>query len=600
MTGGVGQPATSGILTSRIGRRFVALFLGSALLPLVAFAWIAVTRTTDQMRRESLAALHNGAKTAGMGIAARLSQVAGDLALAREFTLRLDPAGSEVASAALQRHVGERCEAVWIEAGDVVRPVCGARPSILAVLADDERAQLRAGKRVLRAVGQPPQLLMIEAIDPARAQLPLVVARIRSSWFWDAEELRAAGCEVAAFDARWQPLFHTFAEPPDAQPFVLATMHQLSSGTVEWQPAGKVHLARYWRAFLQPQYLFDLFIVQSRPEADALQVAWQFTWWFFMTAATTLLAVLLVSLVQMRRTLGPIVSLHEATRRVAAGELQTRVSIHSHDEFGELGAAFNDMTSQLQENIRRREQTERELVASRDAALAAAHAKAEFVTNVSHEFRTPMTEILGAAEILSQLESGDDATREEFSHIALRGAQRLAKLVDDVLELGANNVWTMGPVDVAATLQAAVDAQPAAVRERLRLDAPRDFACVVGNAERLTETWGRLIDNAAKFSAAGTPIDVQVRAVGRDVVVEVVDRGVGIAAADLSLIFAPFCQVGRDQLTDKAKGTGLGLTLAKNAVERHGGRIEAESQLGKGSTFRVCLPALVEMPAARV
>ena len=147
---------------------------------------------------------------------------------------------------------------------------------------------------------------------------------------------------------------------------------------------------------------------------------------------------------------------------------------------------------------------------------------------------------------------------------------------------------------------AAVDAQPAAVRERLRLDAPRDLACVVGNAERLTETWGRLIDNAAKFSAAGTPIDVQVRAVGRDVVVEVVDRGVGIAAADLALIFAPFCQVGRDQLTDKAKGTGLGLTLAKNAVERHGGRIEAESQLGKGSTFRVCLPALVEMPAARV
>lgn len=600
MSGEGRQPAAIGILTSRIGRRFVALFGGCALLPLVVFAWLAVTRTTGQMRQEVLAALHNGAKTAGMGIAARLSQVAGDLSMARRFATRGEPAGRAADLAALQEHVGERCAALWVVEDGTPRRLCGEPPTGLLPLQTAERQHLAAGKPLLRAVGDPPQLWMIDAVDAARPDDACVVARIRPEWFWDPEELQAAGCEVAAFDKDWRCLFHTFGKLPDAAPFVRAAVEQPASGTVEWSPAGKPHLARYWRAFLLPQYRFDLFVAQSRPASEALAVSAQFTWWFFATAISTLLLVLLVSLVQMRRTLGPIVSLHEATRRVAVGDLGARVSIHSHDEFGELGAAFNDMAAQLQENIRRREQTERALVASRDEALAAAHAKAEFVTNVSHEFRTPMTEILGAAEILTQLGDDDLTAREEFSHIALRGAQRLARLVDDVLELGTTNAWTMGPVDVGASIDAAVAQLPPPVRARVRVGVPRDLPCVVGNADRLQETWSRLLDNAAKFSDAGEPIDVRARGSGREVVVEVVDRGVGIARADLERVFEPFCQAGRDQLTEKARGTGLGLTLARNAVVRHGGRIEVESELGRGSTFRVLLPARAEMPAARV
>ena len=83
------EPAAAGVLTSRIGRRFIALFTGCALLPLVVFAWLAASRTAEQMRAEQQAMLHNHAKTTGMGVAARLSQVAGDLALAREFLPRL-------------------------------------------------------------------------------------------------------------------------------------------------------------------------------------------------------------------------------------------------------------------------------------------------------------------------------------------------------------------------------------------------------------------------------------------------------------------------------------------------------------------------------
>jgi signal transduction histidine kinase len=257
------------------------------------------------------------------------------------------------------------------------------------------------------------------------------------------------------------------------------------------------------------------------------------------------------------------------------------------------------MTARLQETVRVREQAERELVASRDAALAAAHAKAEFVTNVSHEFRTPMTEILGAAEILTQRDGLDDGVRLEFAGIALRGAQRLAELIDDVLEFGAKDEWPMAQVDLAATLHEALGRLPGPKQQRVSLHLDDPLPPVRGDAGRLTDVWGRLLDNAAKFSDAGQPIDLRALRRGNEVVVEVADRGVGVSRVDLARIFEPFCQVGRDQLTDKAHGTGLGLSLAKKTVERHGGRIEVESELGNGATFRVVLPAMVAAPSPR-
>jgi signal transduction histidine kinase len=583
---GLPAPAAAGVLTSRIGRRFIALFTGCALLPLVVFAWLAANRTSDQLQKEQQSMLHNHAKTTGMGIAARLIQVAGDLALAREFLPRMldDPDGGP--ARALQRHVGERCAAVWMVGPDGPRLLCGDAVVEHAPFNSLEVAHLAAGRPVLRLLGQSVGMLMLLAVDPAQPTERLLGATIRGTWFWE-EDLFAAGSECAIFDSSWRPLYHTFRELPDVYPLVQAAGHQPSSGTVDWVGNGSPYTARYWRAFLKPQFAADLFIVHSKRQLTGLQ---DFSSWFTLTAVCTLLLVLFASLVQMRRTLGPIMLLRDATRDLATGNLGARVSIHSHDEFGELGAAFNDMSAQLQENIRRRENTERELVSSRDAALAAARAKAEFVTNVSHELRTPMAEILGAAEILTNLTDEDGAARQEFAGIALHGARRLARLVDDVLEIGSATSWTMEVMRPASTLLDAVAMMPAEIGARIRSDVPTDLPEVLGDPARLTEVWCRLLDNAAKFSPATAPIELRARAVHEQIVVEVCDRGVGISRLDLDRIFEPFCQVGRDQMTAKANGTGLGLTLAKNAIERHGGKIEVDSELGNGSTFRVFLP----------
>lgn len=590
----IADVAPIGILTSRIGRRFVALFLGCAFLPLLVFAWMTLSRVQHQWRTESEESLHNGAKTAGMGIAARLAQVAADLQrLAEQFDASDRGAAGDLKALAAP-HVLDRCDDIWIASEGRCVALRGTAPPTAAVLDPAARAHLARGKPVLRVVGAPARLAMIAALGGARDRF--LVASLDGVRFWDPQELRCPGADFVVLDGTGQPLLNSFRQPPSLAPVCAAVRQSTASGGLEWSVNGDPHVARFWRAFLVPHYDLDVVVVQSRSLAQALGVADDFAQWFVLTALGTLLCVLLASLVQMRRTLGPIVSLSEATRRVAHGDLGVRVSIRGRDEFGALGAAFNHMTAQIQENVRKREQTERELVASRDEALAAARAKAEFVTNVSHEFRTPMTEILGATEILAQIDDADVTTRHEFTAIAARGAKRLARLIDDVLELGSTSSLSKEPVDVAQTIMEAIASLPAPVMSRVRTDIAEGLPAVIGERSRLVEVWCRLIDNAAKFSPAESPIEIHARVQGNGVVIEVVDQGVGISRLDLSSIFEPFRQVGRDQMTDKAHGTGLGLTLAKSSVERHGGRIEVDSELGNGATFRVILPAGATAP----
>jgi signal transduction histidine kinase len=582
-----------------LGRRFVLLFAGCALVPLIIYATLSVTRVSDHIRSATIKNLHAAAKNSGMSIAARLDQVANDLTLASDLAQAQSWRDEAPWSGreALEGQVSEHCAGIWLVEHDRVQSLSGDLQLPDLVKTQAQLAHLATGKKLLQVHGNPAQLVMSFDIDAGDDESTHVVALINGDWFWDPQELRGVNCEFACCDPHGRVLFHTCRNLPAAQILAAGVTDGESSGSIDWTIDDEPHLGRFWLAFLQPQYKLDLLVIQSRPQADAFAVDREFVRFFWLTAIGTMLCVVLVSLVQMRRTLDPIMTLRDATKRLGRGELDVRVCINSRDEFGDLGTAFNDMAQQLQENITQRERTEQELVASRDVALAAVKAKAEFVTNVSHEFRTPMAEILGATEILTQIEEDDDASvREEFSGIALHGAQRLARLLDDVLELGEVTTSMRSSVDVRASVTSAVAGMPSELRDRIVSDFDDDLPSVLSDVGRLTETWCRLLDNAGKFSEPETPIEVRVRRAGARIVVDVMDHGAGIAAADLGKVFDPFSQVGRDQMINKAHGTGLGLTLARSTIESCGGAISVRSKVGHGSTFRVTLP--IEMVAA--
>jgi signal transduction histidine kinase len=247
---------------------------------------------------------------------------------------------------------------------------------------------------------------------------------------------------------------------------------------------------------------------------------------------------------------------------------------------------------------------------ARAAAEEADAAKSSFLSTVSHELRTPLTSVLGFAKIIRRrLEERlfpmipeDDrkvqqAKRQVIENldVVVSEGERLTKLIDDVLDLAkieaGKFTWNMGSVSIAEVIERAI-AATGSLFEAKKLNLVRhvepDLPAVHGDQDRLIQVVINLISNAVKFTDAGS-ITCSARQQGGELVVGVADSGIGIAPADQPKVFERFKQVG-DTLTDKPKGTGLGLPICKEIVEYHGGTIWVDSEPGKGSTFSFTLP----------
>jgi len=249
---------------------------------------------------------------------------------------------------------------------------------------------------------------------------------------------------------------------------------------------------------------------------------------------------------------------------------------------------------------------------ARAAAEEADAAKSSFLSTVSHELRTPLTSVLGFAKIIRRrleerlfpLIPEDDRKVQQAKNqvienlgVVVSEGERLTKLIDDVLDLAkieaGKFTWNMASVSVADIIERATaatsslfEAKKLALLEEIEPDLP----AITGDQDRLIQVVINLISNAVKFTDSGS-ITCSVQRRDSELLVSVKDSGIGIAVADQPKVFEKFKQVG-DTLTDKPKGTGLGLPICKEIVEYHGGRIWVESEPGQGSTFSFTLPIL--------
>jgi signal transduction histidine kinase len=247
---------------------------------------------------------------------------------------------------------------------------------------------------------------------------------------------------------------------------------------------------------------------------------------------------------------------------------------------------------------------------AKEAADAANETKGSFLASVSHELRTPLTSILGFAMIIQKrleerilpvVNAGDDKTLRaiaqvrENTQIIIDESQRLTALINGVLDLAkieAGKVeWHMQPLSVAEVIERAT-AATAALFEQKGLEPiaeiTSDLPPVLGDRDRLIQVIINLLSNAVKFTERGSVTCQATRADG-EILIRVIDSGIGIAEADQPKVFEKFKQVG-DTLTNKPQGTGLGLPICKEIIEHHGGRIWVESEVGKGSVFSFTLP----------
>ena len=216
----------------------------------------------------------------------------------------------------------------------------------------------------------------------------------------------------------------------------------------------------------------------------------------------------------------------------------------------------------------------------------------DFVANVSHEFKTPLTAIQGFAETLLGGALDDKANRRRFMEIIREHAQRLARLTDDLLKLSRIEAGRLdlesGPVSVAGLVNGCVETARLKAESkgvRITVELPKGLPPVRGDAVQLGEVMQNLVDNALQYTPPGGSIDVTAYSNGGEVIFTVADTGIGIPESDLERIFERFYRVDTAR-SREAGGTGLGLSIARHIVDAHGGRIWVESAVGQGSRFR--------------
>jgi len=246
-----------------------------------------------------------------------------------------------------------------------------------------------------------------------------------------------------------------------------------------------------------------------------------------------------------------------------------------------------------------RKRVEAQLVDTKNTAEAASRAKTEFLANMSHELRTPLNAIIGFSEILKQEPLGPlgHPSYRDYVRDVYESGVHLLHIINDILDLSKIEVGKLTLTETPVEPREAIESCMRIVRERaenaglnLIADISPDLPTLNADERMVKQVLLNLLSNAIKFTAAGGSVRVVARVDDKDgVMIQVVDNGIGIAAADIERALQPFEQID-SSLHRKYQGTGLGLPLARSMCELHGGRFAIESTVGRGTTVTAHFP----------
>lgn len=278
--------------------------------------------------------------------------------------------------------------------------------------------------------------------------------------------------------------------------------------------------------------------------------------------------------INLKNIFRPIEQINEATKKVALGEYDIELESKREDEIGELTNNFNKMTHGLKstENLQK-----------------------EFINNVSHEIKTPVSSIEGFAKFLKDKNLTQEE-REEYANIIIEEAKRLENLTGKILKLSKLNnqeiITNKQEIEVAEQIRKAISLlEPKWSKKDIKINVSLEEKIFLGDEDLIFQMWVNIIDNAIKFSNEGGSIDIKVYEKDGNINVEIKDRGIGMKEEELEKVYDRFYQIDRSH---SKEGSGLGLAIVKRIVELSEGKIEIKSKENKGTTVIVKLPVTSE------
>ncbi len=320
----------------------------------------------------------------------------------------------------------------------------------------------------------------------------------------------------------------------------------------------------------------DWLAISQWPSGDAYSVIYNILLESVIVIIISLILVIILSLFMARQIVKPITALGDGARQIAKGKLDLRLDLKTNDEFELLGKSFNDMAKALAENQK---------------------LKDEFVFIAAHELRTPVTAIKGYLSMI--LDNGFGSVPEKIREplkITDAANQRLVQLVQDLLEVARSDAGRMqiklSPLVIGEQVQTVIkELESLAGQKNIALNYKSELSDkkVLADGYKIKEVLINLIGNAIKYTLTGGGIEIS-HEIDKDnfLTTHIKDHGMGISEENLAKLFKKFYRVESEQ-TKNIEGTGLGLFICKQIVERMDGKIEVASKVGQGSTFSFSL-----------
>ena len=328
-----------------------------------------------------------------------------------------------------------------------------------------------------------------------------------------------------------------------------------------------------------------LVLAAPRPRVPALNI---FTDELLLPILQAGLIALLLSLVLAlalsRWVADPLQEVVAAARRYPEGsEDMQPVQPRGPHEIQGLTRAFNSMVARVE---------------------SAQKSQRDFVADVSHELKTPLTSIQGFAQALLDGTADTPQSRKEAAQIIYDEAGRMHRMALDLLDLARLEAGTadleMSSVDIGALLRNIVEKfsrQAQALGVNLQVDLPRHLPALIGDGDRLAQVFTNLVDNALKFTPSGGKVTLSASSTGNALDVSVADTGQGISKEAIPRLFDRFYQAdpsrARGEISTMQRGTGLGLAIVQEIIQAHDGKISVRSEVGRGTTFVIHLPLAV-------
>jgi signal transduction histidine kinase len=305
---------------------------------------------------------------------------------------------------------------------------------------------------------------------------------------------------------------------------------------------------------------------------------WQLAWTLLAVSAGIWLTAALLGRWLCRRVLRPVTQMASSARSLRAADPAQRLAVSpTGDELEDLGKAFNEVLARLHASYERQER---------------------FAADAAHQLRTPLTAVLGQVEVALRQQRPADEYRRALE-IVQRRSHQLRSIVEVLLFLARADTTSQVPaletIDLCEWLPAFLEewSEDPRARDLCPPDVPPQSCCVRANAVLLGQLMSNLLENAAKYSDAGTPVVVQLQRGEDDATLTVEDRGFGISSEELPYVCDPFYRSPQARLRG-CQGMGLGLAVVQQIVKVLGGRLIITSKLGQGSTFAVTLPLAKE------